>query len=443
MRPGAPRRGPLAGALLLGALLWAGPAVAQDVVRPQEEACEAGDTGACRVLGLMYETGQGVGRDPARAAELYQRACDGGQLSGCTDVALLYDTGSGVNRDRDRAVELYRRACDGGEPLACDLLGDREAVVPVASEIRYFKVGRVLDAATGQPLSDVLVEVPALGIRTVSRDDGLVQFGRLAAGSYQVVAERFGYDFVQGTLDVPGNAELVILLNRLRIDDPFRPGGIDGRVTDAGGQGLSDVEVSLGDSADVRTLSNAQGRFTFRDVPPGLVELRFRHIGYRPRTSALIVQPGGTVEMSATLSTEAIELEPIEVRVRSRFLERNGFYRREQRGLGVQIDRAELDRLGPVIVSDALWATPGLRLSRDPQNPNRVYPVGRRARSFNAGPCMMPIFIDGVRSPDADLNQMPQEWIEAIEVYNSVGAPAEYSGSIFESCGVVLIWTRR
>jgi hypothetical protein len=453
MPPGSAARSLIAGAALLCALLAPHPTAAQDIAGPQEAACASGDAGACRVLGLMYETGQGVGRDPLRAAELYERACDGGQLAGCTDLGLLLDSGTGVNRDRGRAAELFRRACDGGEPLACDVLGDREPAPDRRAEPAqtFFKMGRVQDAATGQPLAEVLVEIPTLGFRGVTNDEGLVPFGAMELGSYSVIAERFGYDFVQGVLEVPGNAELVIFLNRLDIDDPFRAGRVEGRVSDLGGQGLSEVEVTVAGAPGLGTLTNGQGRFTLRDVEPGLVELRFDHIGYRPRTSAVIVQPGGSVQMSATLTTEAIELDPIEVSVRSRALERNGFYRREQQGFGFQLDRAALDRLNPVIVSDALRTATGVRLSRDPRNPNRVYPVSRRGSSFNAGAfsgpggssrCVMPIIIDGVRSPDADLNQLPPEWLEAIEVYTGVTVPAEYGGPA-NSCGVVLIWTQR
>ena len=452
MAAGDRRRNIVAGSLLLCAASWALPAAAQDLARPQQEACEAGSAEACRVLGLMYETGQGVAQDAERAAELYELACDSGEPNGCTDLALLYDSGTGVNRDRDRATGLYRTACDGGAQLACDLLAEREPAAAAATEPTYFKMGRVQDAATGQPLADVLVEIPGLDLRGLTDDEGLVPFGPLPAGRYQVIAERLGYDFVQGVLEVPGSSELVILLNRIPLDDPTRPGRVDGRVTDLGGQGLADVEVVLADSAGTRTLTSAQGRFSLRDVEPGVAELRFRRIGYQPRSYAVVVQPGTTVEMSATLSTEAIELDPIEVSVRSRFLERNGFYQRERRGLGTQIDRAELDRLDPVIVSDALGQVTGLRLSRDPRNPNRVYPVSRRGNSFNAGgftggtgasACVMPIYVDGVRSPDADLNQVPPEWLEAIEVYTGVTTPVEFQTAASESCGVVLMWTRR
>ena len=49
------------------------------------------------------------------------------------------------------------------------------------------------------------------------------------------------------------------------------------------------------------------------------------------------------------------------------------------------------------------------------------------------------MYVDGVRALDADLDRFPLNWIEAMEVYHGISTPIQYG---FNSCGVVLIWTR-
>lgn len=166
-------------------------------------------------------------------------------------------------------------------------------------------------------------------------------------------------------------------------------------------------------------------------------------LGYAPRTATLIVQPGRTSEIATTMSTEPIELEAIQVTVRSSMLELNGFYRRAQRGFGAQLSRTDLDKINPIYVSDAVRRIPGVRLaSSNPLNPDEVTAVSRRASSFSLGPCTLSVYIDGVRMSDPDLNQLSPDWLEAMEVYSGVGTPVEYGGPR-NPCGVVLLWTQR
>jgi TPR repeat protein len=86
--------------------------------------CDAGRPGDCNQLGYMYDTGTGgMGADPAKAIELYQRACDGGFVVGCNNHAILLREGRGVATDDVRAAELFRKACDSNHAPACTDLG--------------------------------------------------------------------------------------------------------------------------------------------------------------------------------------------------------------------------------------------------------------------------------------------------------------------------------
>ena len=92
--------------------------------RGLERACEGGDALACRKLGSLYENGEEVAKDEARAARYFQRACDGDNALGCFRLGLMYDLGhGGLKQSKVRALKLYEKACDGGEKFGCFNLG--------------------------------------------------------------------------------------------------------------------------------------------------------------------------------------------------------------------------------------------------------------------------------------------------------------------------------
>jgi hypothetical protein len=314
---------------------------------------------------------------------------------------------------------------------------------PTASDERsFFKRGRVSDSETTTALSDALVEVPELGIREISDSEGLVDLGRLPEGTYALRAERVGYDVLEGELQVPGGSQFLLLLNRSQGEDQGEPGAIEGQVLDDSGRALADVDVSIVGQDRERALTNPQGRYRLPRLEPGLVQVRFARLGYAPRTATLVVQPGRTVDIQTILDTEAIELEAIEVTVRSRFLEQNGYYDRARLGVGRQFDREDLERLQPFQVSDVLFRVPGMRLSDSRMLAGTpVYAINPTIRSFTNGPCVMDVYLDGVRLSDPDLNQVAPDWLDGVEVYRGSNTPAQYTG--LNPCGVVLLWSRR
>ena len=434
----APWPGPLAVIVWLLALSPS-PATGQSSTAGDYEAlCDEGDLVACSVLGLLYERGTGVERDPARAVELHARACRGGEPSGCANLGRLHEAGTGVDADPERALELFRLACRGGDRWSCDRLTEAGAPAPDAEVGIHFKSGRVGDAETGLALADVLVEVPELGLRTTTDATGRFALTGLPEGRHRIRVERFGYESVEGGIDVPGEDLVLLLLVRSVAEDPDETGTVVGRVTDTEGNSLSDVEISVEGHPQARVLTDGRGRFTLPDVPPGLARMRFVRLGYAGRNAELVVRPGRTSEVEATLATEPIELEPIEVTVRSSYLERTGFYRRARRGgRGAQFDRADIEELKPNVTSDLLRRVPGVRA---------VYEGGQTLAEgryrYARGRCRLAVRVDGQPTFDRDLDWIPPEWIEAVEVYQGMTMPIEYT-SRFGECGVVLIWTRR
>jgi hypothetical protein len=421
------------------AILRPAPAASQATERLYQEACDGGDLTACNVFGLINETGQGVPQDLGRASALYQRACEGGELVGCTNLGLLYVAGLGLPPDTAQAAGFFRIACEGGETLGCGLLRALQATRTVAPIERHEKAGRVGDALTNRPLSDALVELPELGIRVLSDGEGRFALTDIPAGTHPIRAERLGYEPLVGTVVVPGDSRFVMLMTPAEFGDVDALGQIVGQVLERAERGLADVDVSVVGQDRARTLSNQQGRFTIRDVEPGVVVVRFARIGYAPRSATLVVQAGRTAEVAAIMVVQPIELEPIEVSIRSLDLEREGFYERAARGWGRHFTPSDLDRLQPTLLSDLLQGrVPGVRLSPLPLGGYAL--VNRRSSTFTRGSCNLAIYLDGVQLFEPDVDRIPMEWLMAAEVYTGAGTPIQYNP---EGCGALLLWTRR
>lgn len=226
-------------------------------------------------------------------------------------------------------------------------------------------------------------------------------------------------------------------------DPSEEPGRIEGRVTTPQGTGLADVSVTVLGPAARGAVTDVVGRFALPAIEVGPVRLRFERLGYATTTATADVRAGTTTLVEATMAMEAIELDGVDVTVGGgpTFLETNGFYRRSRRGFGQQLTRTALDELRMLEISDAIRRVPGIRLSYDPYNASRV--IGRidRRPGVDGRGCALTVYIDGVRTLDPNLNQVPADWLIAMEVYRGADIPARFRTS--ENCGVVLLWTRR
>jgi TPR repeat protein len=464
----------------MGMMLQSGTGMAADPAAALElftRACDGGELVSCVNLGVGYEVGDGAAQDLGAAFVLYEHACDRGEMLGCVNLGSLYRTGRGVAPDARTAASLYRRACEGGEALGCFNLGtsyEGGVGVPqdVVSAVAFFQrsceagleigcrrlptgardvnerrdsgmvatVGRVADAETEELLQDAIVDLPELGIRLRSDENGRVDVPNLPAGRHLIRAEAVGYAVTEGYLRVPGEADFLVLLEPALVSDPGARGRIVGRVTDERGLGLANVDITILNRVAGGTLSNQRGRFLLEGVAPGLAEVRFERLGYEPRTQLIVVQPGRTLDVLVAMSTEPIPLDPIQVvAVRSDYLERSGFYERSLRTWGAQFGPAEIESLLPEQLSDLVRRVNGIVLEG-----GRGVGAPVRVMSFRRENCQLDIYVDGVRRlSDYNLNEIPPQQVEAVEVYQGLDVPIEFQRVSQTGCGVVLIWTKR
>jgi uncharacterized protein len=77
----------------------------------------------CHDLGVAYDRGLGMKRDPVKAREVYDRACNAGNnSSSCTNLGLMMRKGDGGPKDKAGGDAALQRACDAGVEVACSNL---------------------------------------------------------------------------------------------------------------------------------------------------------------------------------------------------------------------------------------------------------------------------------------------------------------------------------
>ncbi|MSR16077.1 MAG: hypothetical protein EXR86_16320 [Gammaproteobacteria bacterium] len=81
-------------------------------------AADQNDPRALTLLGSLYQQGQGVERDPVKAAELYTRAAELGDAEAQFNLGNIYLLGEGVKADEAWALTFYRQAAAQGHELA-------------------------------------------------------------------------------------------------------------------------------------------------------------------------------------------------------------------------------------------------------------------------------------------------------------------------------------
>ena len=106
-------------------------------------------------LGLMYDKGEGVGKNDAEAVKWYRRAADQGDATAQNNLGVMYDNGEGVAENDAEAVKWYRRAADQGDASAQNNLGvmyaKGEGVAKSAVEaVKWFRLAADQGLASAQ-----------------------------------------------------------------------------------------------------------------------------------------------------------------------------------------------------------------------------------------------------------------------------------------------------
>ena len=180
--------------------------------------------------------------------------------------------------------------------------------------------------------------------------------------------------------------------------------------------------------------SDSLGVFALPAVPPGTYGFLVERMGYRQVEDSLTLEDGEELELSVELVPEAVDLEPLVVRVpRNVAYYMRDFERRRASGNGTFITRSQIERRRPNSTSELLRSVGGLRVQ---------YGTRGEAALFLRGTCRPQVYIDGVatfQGVSIDMAVLPMD-IEGVEVYSNATVPPQYAS--MSPCGVILVWTR-
>lgn len=249
-------------------------------------------------------------------------------------------------------------------------------------------------------------------------------------------------------------------------------GTVRGHVVDARGP-IGGVALQLRDAAArpapmrvPHALSEDNGTFIIRDVPPGRWLLEARRVGYTPSTQNVTVRSGETTTVHVVLRAVAQPLDTVSVVQRSIVPERYGsssrmheFYRRRARARGRFFTRDEIEASGRAKLTDLLRLVPGARVTTYLGNradvafarctgpvqlaqSGSLTAVARGTTGSRGG--TVALYVNGARvdtiSTKETLGEFDLGEIEAIEVYRGVSElPPEALG---DACAAIFLWTR-
>jgi hypothetical protein len=221
---------------------------------------------------------------------------------------------------------------------------------------------------------------------------------------------------------------------------------VSGVVVDAQSRApVADVLVTI-QGTDLRSVTDADGRFRVSGVPVGSVRLVLRHVGYGEHAQPVVVDASGPLDFQIRISSQAIELSPMVVEVAS-----TEEQARRASGFATNvIDRATIEAFalrGQGLLPFLTGRVPSLRVIGScveyrlqvylpPQlDPDTGETTGIACRDIT-------VYLDGIPIPQGSsvLESLNTEDVERIQVLSPGDAGARYAGS---GRGVILVETRR
>lgn len=189
-------------------------------------------------------------------------------------------------------------------------------------------------------------------------------------------------------------------------------------------------------------ISDADGRFTIEDLPPGVYEARVEYFGFSTNQRPVRLEPGSITRVTFMLDENVLEVAELEVEVKrppgSDYLE--DFRYREERGFGFHFGPEDIEERNPRRTSDLLRSVPSIYVRT-----NNIQ--GRGIVYFGHGPqvrCRPNIWVDGAFAERYFVDNVAATDLLAVEVYRRPSeTPPEFERTTSGQCGTIVIWTRR
>lgn len=214
-----------------------------------------------------------------------------------------------------------------------------------------------------------------------------------------------------------------------------------GWIRDSTGAPIAGADVSV-PALRILAHSDSTGAFILRGVAAGQRTINVRRLGYEPQSLTVEIRAAPAEPLVVTLRAIPQLLDSMRVgsgRLHQDFLIEE-FYRRQARGPGLFITRADIDARRPTRLSDMARQFPGIRLVGRPGGLMGIrFPNTSMARRD----CPPQYWVDGRRVTNFELDELPPGDIEGIELYSGPSStPMQFMWNEEKTCGTVVIWSR-
>jgi hypothetical protein len=240
-----------------------------------------------------------------------------------------------------------------------------------------------------------------------------------------------------------GSAVVLIVAPLLVLAAQQRGAAPTGWVRDSTGAPIADADVSV-PALRLLAHTDSTGAFTLRGIGAGPVTINVRRLGYEPRSLSVELSSPPAPTDSIVVTLRAIPQLLDSMRVGSRRVQKDflieDFYRRQARGPGLFITRADIQARQPTRLSDMVRQFPGIRYVG---RPGGLMGIRFPSTSMARRDCPPQYWVDGRRVRNFELDELPPGDIEGIELYSGPSStPSQFNSNDDKTCGTVVIWSR-
>jgi len=215
---------------------------------------------------------------------------------------------------------------------------------------------------------------------------------------------------------------------------------VRGVVVDSAGHPVSQVALTI-IALHQATRTDDHGLFAFPALPKGDVEISVRRIGYEPIAVRFAVsgRPADSLRVVVAELPAVLEAISVSAAERHRRQRIEDFYWRRARGIGTYFTRDEILTRRASVPSDVLRTAKGVHFVRAGSGTGIRFSSATNMRTN----CSPMIWIDGQRAPGMEVDEIPLNDIEGIELYNGASTtPAEFWQANTVQCGTIVVWSR-
>ena len=199
------------------------------------------------------------------------------------------------------------------------------------------------------------------------------------------------------------------------------------------------------------SLTTKTGTVSLIFLPDSGSIVRVQKVGYQPTTLVVKISPEDTVPLTTLLNAVVTTLPTVVTKdTGSRHLSPGlrGMEDRRRAGGGYFITEAELRKNDSKRMTNMIRTLPNVNIvcpQPERQRSGECWAVSGRVPSKNAlrgGSCPLDVYINGVISPDNDLEKLAVNEFAGVELYlGGASIPIQYNKT-GSSCGVLLLWLR-